>query len=264
MNRTLIAASALVAVLPAHADISVTASTFSYSQDFDTLTTSTTASAWVNDGTLPGWSLLVSTGAAATTIAADTGSSNAGTFRSFGSAGATERALGVVASGGAYFGAPASGAVADYTVVALRNDSGSTLDNFTLAYDGEQWRNGGNTNTQSLVLQYGFGASYATVASWSVPGGSFDFVSPVVGATAAAVDGNVAGKVAGLGGTISGATWLAGESLFIRWVDLNDVGNDHGLGIDNVTVSTTAVPEPGALAMLLAGLGFVGFVARRR
>lgn len=264
MNRSLIATAALAAVLPAHADISVPTSSFTYSENFDTLTTSTTAQAWVNDGTLPGWSLLVSTGAAAATIAADTGASNAGTFRSYGSSGSTERALGVVASGGAYFGSPASNAIADFTVLALRNDSGTTLDNFTLAYEGEQWRNGGNTSTQSLALQYGFGSSYATVAGWSTPGGTFDFVSPVVGATAAAVDGNVAGKVTGLGGSVSGITWLAGESLFIRWVDLNDVGNDHGLGIDNVTVSTTAVPEPGALGLLMAGLGFVGFVARRR
>ncbi|MEZ5621790.1 MAG: PEPxxWA-CTERM sorting domain-containing protein [Burkholderiaceae bacterium] len=34
--------------------------------------------------------------------------------------------------------------------------------------------------------------------------------------------------------------------------------------IDNVSFSTAPVPEPGSWAMLLAGLGLVGFVARRR
>lgn len=34
--------------------------------------------------------------------------------------------------------------------------------------------------------------------------------------------------------------------------------------VDNFTVMATPVPEPGALALMLAGLGAVGFVARRR
>ena len=34
--------------------------------------------------------------------------------------------------------------------------------------------------------------------------------------------------------------------------------------LDNVSMSVSAVPEPGTYAMLLAGLGLLGFVARRR
>jgi hypothetical protein len=33
---------------------------------------------------------------------------------------------------------------------------------------------------------------------------------------------------------------------------------------DNMSVTAAPVPEPGAYAMLLAGLGLTGFVARRR
>ncbi len=262
MSRTLFAAAALAAALPAHADISIATPATVYTQNFDSLTTATTAQPWTNDSTLPGWSLLISTLAAPTTYAGDNGGSNAGTFRSYGAQGAAERALGSLASSGTYFGSPGTGAIAGWIYAAFRNDTGLTLDSFTLSYAGEQWRNGGNTNAQPLLFAYGLGSSYAT-ASFFAPGGSFDFVSPVTGATAAAVDGNVAGRVNGLGGTIGGLSWAPGDVLYLRWLDFNDSGNDHGLAIDDLTLSVTAVPEPGSWAMLAAGLAFAGFVARR-
>jgi PEP-CTERM motif len=266
MRKNFIAAAALLSLahFSAQATLSVDSVGFTYSQNFDSLTTSTTAVPWVNNSTLPGWSLFISTLADAPTIAADTGSSNAGTFRSFGSSGSGDRALGGLASGGSYFGSPASGAVAGYIALAFTNNSGVNIDGFTLGFAGEQWRNGGNTSAQPMTLEFGLGASLGTVSSWAAPGGTFDYSSPVVGSTAAAVDGNMAGRVAGLGGSVTPLTWAPGDTLWIRWIERNDSGNDHGLAIDDLTFSITAVPEPGALALMLAGLGAVGFVARRR
>jgi len=256
-------AIAIAAVaLPVQAAISVTSTAFAYAQNFDSLTTSTVAVSWTQDSTLLGWSLFTSTLADITTYAADNGGSNTGTFRSFGSSGSSDRALGGLASGGAYFGSPSSGAIAGYIAISFTNNSGSALAGFTLGFDGEQWRNGGNTNAQSLVAEYGLGASFGAV-TWTAPGSAFNVTSVANTATAAAIDGNVAGKIAGLGGSIN-TPWAVGQTLWVRWIDTNDVGNDHGLSIDNLSFSVTPVPEPGQWALLLAGLAAVGFVARRR
>lgn len=261
----LMGAITLAAALPmaAQAAISLASPAATYSQNFDGLATTGATVAWANDSTLPGWSLFTGAGTAISTYAANNGSTNTGAFVSFGSTGSGERAFGSLASGGTYFGSPATGAVAGYMALALSNDSGLAFDSFTLRFDGEQWRNGGNTAAQSLALQYGLGASFASVASWVNAPAAFTFTSPVVGATAAAVDGNVAGLVANLGGTIA-LDWAPGATLWLRWADLNDPGNDHGLGIDNLSFSVTAVPEPGTTALWLAGLAALGLLVRRR
>lgn len=268
MKKTLFAAATLLALAPlAQAGIDVTSPSFTYGQNFDTLTTATTAQAWANDSTLAGWSLFVSNGAAAATLLGGTGSSNTGSFYSYGAASTAERALGGLGSGGTYFGSPANGAVAGYIAVAFTNNSGGALAGFTVGFDGEQWRDGGaaTPSAQTMVLEYGFGASFAAVTTWTAPGASFNFTSPVFTNTSsgAAVNGNTAGLVAGLGGSVS-TEWAAGDTLWVRWVEVNNPGNDHGLAIDNLSFSVTAVPEPGTVALWLAGLAAIGFVARRR
>jgi hypothetical protein len=255
--------AALLASQPALAAISVTSPSFTYSQDFDSLPSATATNAWANDSSLLGWSLFNSTGAAITSVVAASGSANAGSFYSYGDAlGNTERALGGLASGGTYFGSPASGAVAGYITVALVNNSGVALNGFSLNFNGEQWRNGGNATAQTMALQYGLGASFAAVSSWTAAGAGFNWTSPVATTTAGTVDGNTAGRVAGVGGSVSTA-WPLGETLWLRWVENNDVGNDHGLAIDDLRFSVSAVPEPQSWALCLAGVVAVAALARR-
>ena len=219
--------------------------TGSYSETFDSLPNSgTAATGWTNDSTLPGWSLFKrpAPGSPLASITPGTGSSNAGAIYSFGGSGEADRALGGVGSGGTYWGSPSTGTVAGWIAVALTNGTNSLIDSVTLAFDGEQWRDGGNTSAQTMVLEYGIGASFEAVA-WTAPAGNFDFVSPIHSA-AAALDGNdPANRVAGLGGSLSGLPWGVGETLWVRWIENNDAGNDHGLAVDNISV-TSAVVEP--------------------
>jgi len=255
MTKTLFAGALLALALPVQAQIGIATPAFTYAQSFDSLTTSITAVPWTQNVTLPGWSLFTTALAAVTTYRAGDGTSNTGAAYSFGSTSSTEqeRALGGLGSSG----------FTGFIALAFTNQTALTLNSFTLGFDGEQWRNGGNTTAQTMVLEYGIGASFGTVAGWTAPGGSFNFTGPIATATAAAVDGNVAGLVTNLGGTIT-TGWAPGDTLWLRWIEQNDPGTDHGLAIDNLSFSVTAVPEPGTYALLLAGLGVVGFLARRR
>jgi hypothetical protein len=253
-------ALALIFCIPATAGILYSGP--SYFQNFDTLSSvkSSTDLPWTNDSTLAGWFLFVqpAPGTAVTAYRADDGTSNTGRFFSFGpsSGNTTDRALGGLAESSPYFGNPSNGAVAGWIAVALVNNTGQTINQASVQYDGEEWRDQ-NSNAQTMVLEYGFGNSFTTVASWTAPGAAFNFTSPVHGNTQA-VDGNTTGRVANIGGAISSLNWTPGSTLWIRFIENNDTGNDHGLALDNFSFSTTSnVPEPATLAtaglVLLAG-----------
>jgi hypothetical protein len=75
---------------------------------------------------------------------------------------------------------------------------------------------------------------------------ALNFLSPTTGATAAALDGNAAANRTVFSNVLlTGVTLAPGQELFLRWLDADDSGNDHGLGVDDFSVSASlAVPEP--------------------
>lgn len=275
MTKHLFAAAAALAVLtaPAHAVVSINSASDVYTQSFDSLTstTSSTTVTWANDSTLAGWSLFKrANGTAATTYRGDNGGSNTGYFYSYGTTAATDRALGSIGSSSStgYWGTVSSGNVAGYIALAVQNKTGAALAGFKLQYDGEQWRDGGNNPAvaQSMTVQYGIGDSFASVSSWTNLS-SLTFTSPIFNTTSKTLDGNAAAnRVAGLSADVQTSDWANGSTLWVRWVEVNDNGSDHGLAIDNVSVSFTAaaVPEPQTYALMLAGLVALGWLARRR
>jgi hypothetical protein len=222
------------------AQVSITTSSLVYNQNFNNLVNTGTAIPWSNNTTITGWSIFNASGTALATYIADAGTSNTGSIFSYGAASTTERALGSLGSGGTYWGSPASGAICGYMAFAMTNNTGGSVDTVYIYYDGEQWRNGGNATAQSLTFQYGFGTTFSSVTSWTTIA-AYNFTSPVATTTAAAVVGNVAGRVANIGGPISSLGWANGTTLWLRWVDYNDAGNDHGLAIDSVRI--TVIPS---------------------
>jgi predicted extracellular nuclease len=212
-------------------------------QNFDTLVTSGTANAWADDSSLPGWYAQFSLQPAnPVTYRADSGASNTGAIYSWGVATTnplTERAFGSIASG-------TPGDI--FIALKLTNDTGSTITSLDISYTGEQWRAGGCTPTpctplaQTLDFQYQV-ANMGAIADANTPTtgwtdfNALDFTTPTPGtSTASALDGNAAAnrtsKSANLPVTVN-----AGQEIWIRWKDINDAGNDHGLAIDDFSVT---------------------------
>jgi uncharacterized protein len=269
MKNVFVAALVAAAVATTASAQSIVSFTGTYAQNFDSLASTGTSASWSNNPSFPvvqGWSAWRANSAGNTAARDATsnnftaygindGGSNGGNLYSYGSIGSTDRALGSLSSG-----TPGDILV----VLALRNDTGSPISNITLTYDSEQWRNGGNTALHSTVLDYKVVSTIAFsdteanfTTGYTAPGAAFNTVTNVASSTAAAVDGNVAGLTAGRGGAIS-LTWNPGQILLLRWWDNNDVGNDHGLAIDNVSI----IPTPGAIALM--GVGALVATKRRR
>jgi len=137
-----------------------------------------------------------------------------------------------------------------YRALRLTNDTGMTLDSFTVTFDGEQWRDGQGTTGETQTFGYSLTATvtdwHSTAAFIEVP--ELSFTSPVVagtGSAGTAVDGNTAGLTRDITATITGIAWAPGTDLWLRWNDPQLGGGlaDDGLAIDNVTF-TAAVSAP--------------------
>ncbi|HTY89449.1 MAG TPA: hypothetical protein VMB80_18510 [Candidatus Acidoferrum sp.] len=249
----------------------------SYSQNFDTLANTGSTVTWADNSTLTGWYASRAYTAGTTSAFGPTvypsyrvsdGSTTSGWLYSYGAASAVDRALGSLSSG-----TPKTNAFG----VLIQNDTASTVNNVLVTYTGEQWRNGGNTAAQTLAFSYSTTSSSFLLngALDTAPAGSdnwvaftaLDFISPTTGSTAAALDGNnPANQVQFNNVLLTGVSLNPGDSLFLRWVDIDDPGNDHGFGVDNFSVSFSTVPEPSVLALggCLTLLGLAWRNSRRK
>jgi hypothetical protein len=220
-------AATCVLALVANAQISVTTSTLTYTQTFDSLPDST-ASGQSAAFNLAGWKLDErGTGTLANdSIKANTGSSNGGDTYSYGIAtGNSDRALGSLASGsvrsayGAFF----------------VNNTNAVIDSILIKYNGEQYRSGDSANTYPDTLYFAY-SNTATVidstsAAWTAEP-ALNYLSTVTNLQGAVVPGTSTAIMYKLDVNIP-----VGGTFAIRWLDNNQIGSDDGLAIDDLVMN---------------------------
>jgi hypothetical protein len=241
-TKPILLAGSIVAAIHLHGQIPLSSLlNFTYTQNFDSLASSGTGNAWVNNSTIPGWYL------SRTTYNANAGGSSTVSAYSYGSSGSTDRALGSVAGNGA----------TTYMGVRFVNDTPTTIyPAFNLSYVGEQWRKANNGSAHRL--EFGYKISSSPLTNPADTGFSsvveLDFVSPVFGATTAtALEGNLAGNRLLLEESVVFNQLLEpGEEIMFRWADPDNSNADHGLAIDNLSIE---IPEGDTLpGLIVVGL----------
>ncbi|TGE29854.1 T9SS type A sorting domain-containing protein [Hymenobacter metallicola] len=213
----------------AQTPISITGGTAVYTQNFDGITATGT--------TYPtGWTgvRLSGSGTANETLPPTvlTASAQSGAVYNVGPNGTAndaDRGLGSLASGSTV---PVFGAV-------FTNNSGATITRVTITARNEQWRGGDNANLETTAFEYSLNATgiNSTGATWT-PVTALDLVELNNTTTAGNIDGNAATNSKFIGGVVTGLTWPAGTTMWIRWRDNNDVGADAILAVDDFSLAT--------------------------
>ncbi|MCU7618719.1 T9SS type A sorting domain-containing protein [Chryseobacterium sp. PBS4-4] len=194
------------------AQVSIGSLPNTYSQDFNTL--STTVNTWTNNSTLQGWY-------ASSSLIVSDGSVNSNSCYNTGTDANTDRSIGALSTSSAThnFG------------VRLKNNSSQAVTSFTISFTGEQWR-----QNAAGTLTLGYRVSSTAITSLTT--GTFTDV-PLLGfaalktGTAVAIDGNDATNRTALTATIN-INVPAGSEIMFRW---NKAGsNSPVLSVDDLTI----------------------------
>jgi len=233
-----------------------------YTQNFQGMTGSSTSSTTnINASTMLDISTLALSGSSASVsgwyvyglgtankTGINNGSSSTGAFYQLvDSASPTNRA----------FGSEASGATLGFFGVVLKNTSGGTINNLSLAYDAVMNR---NPSTTRNPYPMSYRVSSANVVSGSATGdGTFNtsagsWASTTLGFTTPASGTGAPGAQAAItplytignqAGNLTGVNWASDQYLYIRWSDTDDSGSDAMAGVDNFSLSVLAAKSLG-------------------
>ncbi|MFN4244024.1 MAG: hypothetical protein ACK4PI_12415, partial [Tepidisphaerales bacterium] len=289
MNRLtalmLLSATACVALAPSAHAIVVGYTGGTHTQNFDTLPNAASvfgsatllgrgphalADAFGSAG-LDGWWGANHRGSSTSTeFRAHDGSLASGAGRgviSFGVEGDNDRALGVLAT---------SNQVSSFGVI-FRNDTSAALDSLVIEFFGEQWRRGNVPTPNSLTFGYVVTATDpsedaindirnpsqnpplppgATLLNYTaVP--ALDFFAPNTSSpTEVAINGNAAENRQFRTATLSNLGWAPGHYLTLRWVGVDQSGQDDGVGIDDFVLR----PASTGPNIVLGDFNFDGFL----
>jgi hypothetical protein len=226
---------AILLPLPGLAQFTMGASSGFHYQNFNSLSNSTVATDFIDNVTIPGWYSQRTTSSIA--YGAGAGTSNSGGLYSYGSTGSTDRALGTIGSSNTSFGGNFAHGV------QFVNNTGANVTQMSVSYKMEQWRCGGNTTPNTLTFWYKILSTQMTNLMPGVFTGwtqvtALSASSPVNSATAGALNGNAAANKVVLNNiSIPGLVIPNGSYIMLKWDDPDHLGTDHGLSIDDVTIT---------------------------
>ena len=219
--------------------------TTTYTQNFDTLP-ATKDGVWESGASyMEGWH--VQRTKAGNALVVSPGNLISGNLYSFGSTGSAERALGAQSS--LLMGEFAWG-------LLLQNNTGSTINFIDISFYGEQWRISNKTaGEHKTTFHYAvssdktsFQLSPKADAAWT-PFPDLDFRGPHFHTEGKALNGNAAANRRHLSAVLA-VNIPSGHYLMLRWKDSDELEADHGLAIDDFSLTWTMEDTDGPAVVL--------------
>lgn len=239
-----------VAATSASSQVAITTLNVATTENFDSLGTAAIAS-------LPtGWRMTAAGdttvswtdvgNVTATTAAASIGNSpTAGGRYNWGQS-TTDRSIGFMTSSG--YASPNS------ILLDVRNSTGSTINTLSLSFDYERYRI--NTAAASISFFYSTDGTNWTAAT------AGDSGALSTGASSYGFSTLISTHTQSV--TLSSLNLSSGSDIYFRW-NFNTTGsNSQGLGLDNFSITASAIPEPSTYAAILGALSFGYILVRRR
>lgn len=183
----------------------------------------------------------------ATTQASSTGSpTTAGRYNWGNGTTTTDRAIGFMSN--------SSSVPSPSSIMAFySNTTGSTIDSLTITFDIERYR----INTAAAAVTFFTSINGSTwTAQTAGNTGAFS--------TGASAYNFTNGTVVSKSVTLSSLGLTSGSSFYLRWNFDTTGANSQGLGLDNVSLTASAIPEPSTYAAIFGALALVGTVWHRR
>ena len=263
------------------------AGTSTYTQDFQSMTTTATTSAVLGltmtevstlsggSSGVQGWYIYGGSGSALSTIisgagsdatwtggvskpkwqGADKGSSATGGFREL-----IDTASPVV---GRALGSEGSGSAMGFFGLVLKNTSGATINTVSISYDAVM-----NRNPTTTVNQYLFGYLVSSTAvststtvgdagtfSATLNSSSLGFSTPSTGTGAPGTQAAITPlfKIGTISGSLSTLNWGADQYLYLAWREVDEASSDANAGVDNFSLSVAAAVRNLTWRLLVAG-----------
>jgi hypothetical protein len=110
--------------------------------------------------------------------------------------------------------------------VLLRNDSGQAISQLYIAYTGEQWRTAAALAGFAVQLSDQRQPHHQPVFRYMTSVSALNFISPITGGIASALDGNLAANQSELSAVLSLAL-PENSYIMLRWSNPNDQGADQ-------------------------------------
>ncbi len=256
INLSIIAGAAVL-MSSANAQISYNTEGVDYTEDFNDGLPFFGSRTWTDNSTFDGFYAQDDVGDSFTQYFADSTNAIASRlYQARSNSTATDGALGTK---------PGTGSGDIILGMQITNNTGVTLNSFSLGYLGEQWYESSSANLNSYIVSYQLGSPADLLSGSWTEVSALQFDTPQTSAASSvSLNGSLAANQTAISSFETvGLSWADGTDLWIRWFDENNPGVDDTLAIDDVIFSATSVPEPSAYALILS-MSVLAIAATRR